>query len=112
VLLVLHPALPGAPGHEIWKRDFSGACSLFGIVFQPGFSTLAVERMAESLALFGMGASWGGFESLALPTSVVRTAGSGDFGGKLMRLHIGLEDTSDLIADLERGLAVLRETAD
>jgi cystathionine beta-lyase len=111
VLQVLHPALPGAKGHELWQRDFSGACSLFGVVFQPGFSTHAVERMAESLALFGMGASWGGFESLALPTSVVRTAGSGEFGGKLMRLHIGLEDTGDLIADLDRGLAVLRQCA-
>ena len=65
--------------------------------------------MAEALQLFGKGASWGGFESLALPTSgaITRSAGSGNFGGQLMRLHIGLEDTDDLTADLEQGLAVL-----
>ncbi len=98
---VLYPALPGSPGHDIWKRDFTGACSLFGVVFQPGFSEGAVHGMTESLELFGMGASWGGFESLALPTSVTRTAGTGDFGGELLRLHVGLEDPGDLIADLE-----------
>ncbi len=104
---VLHPALPGAPGHDLWKRDFTGACSLFGVVFQPRFSPAAVAKMAEALDLFGMGASWGGYESLVLPTTVTRTAGSGDFGGPLMRLHIGLEEPADLIADLEAGLSVL-----
>ena len=98
---VLYPALPGSPGHEIWKRDFTGACSLFGVVFQPGFSAAAVHGMTESLELFGIGASWGGFESLALPTSVTRTAGSGNFDGELLRLHVGLEEPGDLIADLE-----------
>ncbi len=98
---VLYPALPGSPGHEIWKRDFTGACSLFGVVFQPGFSAAAVHGMTESLELFGIGASWGGFESLALPTSVTRTAGSGSFDGELLRLHVGLEEPGDLIADLE-----------
>jgi cysteine-S-conjugate beta-lyase len=107
---VLHPALPGARGHEIWKRDFSGACSLFGVVFQPRFAPEAVHALVDSLELFGIGASWGGYESLALPTTgfITRTAGSGDFGGPVMRLHIGLEDPADLIADLERGLAALR----
>jgi cysteine-S-conjugate beta-lyase len=107
---VLHPALPGAPGHDLWKRDFTGASSLFGIVFQPEFSQDSVHAMAEALQLFGKGASWGGFESLALPTTgfITRTAGTGAFGGEMMRLHIGLEDTRDLKADLERGLAVLR----
>lgn len=106
----LHPALPGARGHEIWKRDFSGACSLFGVVFQPHFKPEAVHALVDSLELFGIGASWGGYESLALPTTgfITRTAGSGDFGGPVMRLHIGLEDPADLIADLERGLAALR----
>jgi cystathionine beta-lyase len=110
VARVLHPALPSCPGHEIWKRDFSGACSLFGVVFRPEFAQEAVHRMVESLTLFGIGASWGGFESLALPTNgfITRTAGSGDFGGQMLRLHIGLEEPADLIADLERGLAVLR----
>ena len=109
VLNVLHPALPGAPGHDLWKRDFSGACSLFGVVLRPEYSEAAVDRMAESLDLFGMGASWGGYESLVLPTMATRTAGNGAFGGRMLRLHIGLEDTADLIADLERGLAVLRD---
>jgi cystathionine beta-lyase len=110
VARVLHPALPSCPGHEFWKRDFTGACSLFGVVFASDYSQAAVHRMAESLALFGMGASWGGFESLALPTTgfVTRTAGSGEFGGQLLRLHIGLEEPADLIADLEQGLAALR----
>lgn len=110
---VLHPGLPGAPGHAIWKRDFTGACSLFGVVFQPLFSPAAVDAMAEALQLFGMGASWGGYESLALPTtgSITRTAGTGDFGGPMLRLHVGLEDPQDLIADLDNGLAVLRAYA-
>ena len=107
---VLHPALPGAPGHDLWKRDFTGACSLFGVVFQPEFSTAAACAMIDSLELFGIGASWGGFESLVLPTTghVVRTAGAWDYDGPLVRFHIGLEDTGDLIADLGRGMAVLR----
>lgn len=109
VKAVLHPALPGAPGHDLWKRDFTGACSLFGVVFREDVSRESVIAMAEALQLFGKGASWGGFESLALPTTgaITRTAGSGNFGGQLMRLHIGLEDTDDLKADLAQGLAVL-----
>jgi cystathionine beta-lyase len=108
---VLHPALPGAPGHALWKRDFTGACSLFGVEFQPAFSPESTHAFVESLALFGIGASWGGFESLALPTTgfITRTAGSGQFAGPVVRLHIGLEDVDDLIADLEQGLAVLRK---
>jgi cystathionine beta-lyase len=110
VLEVLHPGLPGARGHELWKRDFSGACSLFGVVFQPEFSVESTHAFVEALELFGIGASWGGFESLALPTTgfVTRTADTGKFGGPVVRLHIGLEDVDDLIADLERGLAVMR----
>ncbi|MGH7056630.1 MAG: cystathionine beta-lyase [Acetobacteraceae bacterium] len=107
---VLHPALPGAPGHSIWKRDFSGAPSLFGVVFEPRFRPEATQAMIDSLSLFGIGASWGGYESLALPTTgfLTRTAEPGkDFGGPAIRLHIGLEDPADLIADLEHGLAVL-----
>ncbi|MDE2007787.1 MAG: cystathionine beta-lyase, partial [Rhodospirillales bacterium] len=76
---VLHPALPGARGHDIWKRDFTGACSLFGVVFRPEYSVEATHAMVEALDLFGIGASWGGYESLALPTTgfVTRTAGTG-----------------------------------
>ena len=110
VAQVLHPALPGAPGHALWKRDFTGACSLFGVEFQPQFSTTSTHAFAEALELFGIGASWGGFESLALPTTgfITRTAGSGRFKGPLVRLHIGLEDVVDLIADLEQALTVMQ----
>ncbi len=105
---VLHPALPGARGHDIWKRDFTGACSLFGVVFQPGFADERVDAMAEALQLFGMGASWGGYESLALPSAgMTRTAGTGTFGGPCMRLHVGLEHPADLIADLEQAMLKL-----
>ena len=110
VAQVLHPALPGAPGHDIWKRDFSGACSLFGVEFKPDFTAEASHAMVEALELFGIGASWGGYESLALPTTgfLTRTAGTGVFAGQVVRLHIGLEDPADLIADLDQALAVLR----
>lgn len=106
---VLYPALPGARGHELWKRDFTGACSLFGIVFRPDISREQVFAMAEALQLFGKGASWGGYESLALPSTgfLARTATSGDFGGQMMRLHVGLEDVEDLKSDLAQGLAVM-----
>jgi cystathionine beta-lyase len=106
---VLYPALPGTRGHEIWKRDFTGACSLFGIVFRPDISREQVFAMAEALQLFGKGASWGGYESLALPSTgfLTRTATSGDLGGQAMRLHVGLEDVEDLKADLAQGLAVM-----
>jgi cystathionine beta-lyase len=109
VLRVLHPALPGAPGHDLWKRDFTGACSLFGVVFKPEYSREASHAFVDALTLFGIGASWGGYESLALPTSgfVTRTATSGDLGGPTVRLHIGLEDPADLIADIEQALGTL-----
>ena len=110
VAQVLHPGLPGAPGHAIWRRDFTGACSLFGVEFQPTFSPESTHAMVEALELFGIGASWGGYESLALPTTgfVTRTVGAGDFAGPLVRLHIGLEDVDDLLADLDRALGVMR----
>jgi cystathionine beta-lyase len=110
VAQVLNPALPGAPGHEIWKRDFTGACSLFGVEFTPEFSPLATHKFVEALELFGIGSSWGGFESLAVPTTgfITRTAGSGKFAGPVVRLHIGLEDVDDLTADLRQGLDVMR----
>ena len=106
---VLHPALPGAPGHALWKRDFSGACSLFGVVFDARFTPADTHRFVDALALFGIGASWGGYESLALPTTgfVTRSAGNGDLGGPAVRFHIGLEDPADLIADLTQALPAL-----
>jgi cystathionine beta-lyase len=103
---VIHPALPSHPGHAIWKRDFTGACGLFGIVFMPAPRT-AVYAFLDALTLFGIGASWGGFESLAIPFNAtpIRTATRWAPEGPTVRLHIGLEDVSDLIADLERGFA-------
>jgi len=111
VLQVLHPALPGAPGHDLWKRDFSGASSLFGVVFRPEITVEATHRMVDGLKLFGIGASWGGYESLALPTTgfVARTAGT--LPSPMVRFHIGLEDPADLIADLDRAMTLL-ETRD
>ena len=108
VLRVLHPALPGNSGHAIWQRDFTGACGLFGVVLKP-VRQEAVLALLNTLTLYGMGASWGGFESLAIPYDVssLRTATNWAPGGPSLRLHIGLEDVSDLIADLERGFAAL-----
>jgi cystathionine beta-lyase len=109
VAQVLHPALPGAPGHDIWARDFTGACSLFGVVFIPSITTAATHRMVDALKLFGIGASWGGFESLALPTTgfVTRSGVSPGFAGPMVRFHIGLEAPADLMADLEAGFTHL-----
>ena len=106
VIRVLHPALEGDPGYAIWKRDFTGASGLFSIVLKPK-SQAAVDAMLNSLKLFGMGYSWGGFESLAIPFDCAdyRTATSWAPGGPTLRLHIGLENIDDLKADLERGFA-------
>jgi cystathionine beta-lyase len=109
VAQVLHPALPGAPGHELWTRDYTGTCGLFSIVLKPGASE-AVNAFLDSLKLFGLGFSWGGFESLAIwcdPQLKVRKFAY-DYGGPLIRLHIGLESPDDLIADLRRGLDAYR----
>jgi len=110
VARVLHPALPSCPGHEFYERDFTGGCGLFGVVFQPQFSAAAVVALIDSLKLFGIGASWGGYESLVLPTTgtITRSAGTGVFEGEMARFHVGLENTDDLITDLEQGLAALR----
>jgi len=108
VARVLYAALEGDPGHAIWKRNFKGASGLFSIVLKP-CSPEAVAAFVEGLELFGIGASWGGFESLAIPfdCSKVRTATKWQPGGPTVRFHIGLEDPEDLIADLERGFARL-----
>jgi len=105
---VLHPALPGCPGHAIWQRDFTGSSGLFSIVLRPVPET-AVHAFLNALRLFGIGASWGGFESLAIPfdAAEIRTASRWAPEGPTVRLHIGLEAVEDLIADLERGFAAL-----
>ncbi len=111
---MLHPALESDPGHEIWKRDFTGACGLFSVVFKPT-SEQSVHAFLNELALFGMGFSWGGFESLVIlfDCSEYRTATKWAPGGPTVRFHIGLEDPDDLIADLERGFAAMsRELRD
>ena len=104
---VMHPALPQDPGHALWKRDFRGACGLFGVVLG-GYSPEAIAAMLDGMEHFAMGASWGGFESLILPTNpaAIRSATSWT-EGPTIRIHAGLEDPEDLIADLERGLARL-----
>jgi len=101
---VIYPALPGARGHELWKRDFTGATGLFGVVLQP-VAKERIDAMLDGMRLFAMGWSWGGFESLIIPTwpERVRTATRWDAGGPCLRLHVGLEDPADLIDDLADG---------
>ncbi|WP_184719744.1 cystathionine beta-lyase [Caulobacter sp.] len=109
VLRVLHPALPDDPGHAIWKRDFTGACGLFGLVLKP-CSQRAVHAFLDELKLFGLGFSWGGYESLAIhcdPQLKDRTVPV-NLEGPLLRLHIGLEAVEDLTADLDRAFEALR----
>jgi cystathionine beta-lyase len=112
VSTVLHPALPGTPGHEIWKRDFTGASGLFGVVLQP-FSKAAVAAMVDGMELFPMGFSWGGYESLILPVhpEASRSATRWNAPGPVLRIHAGLEDPEDLIADLARGFERLNAAA-
>lgn len=107
---VLYPALPEDPGHAIWKRDFLGASGLFGVVLKP-VSDTAVAAMLDGLELYGMGASWGGYESLILPTDArpYRTATAWAPEGPTLRIHAGLEDVGDLIADLESGFGRLKQ---
>ena len=107
VAKVYHPALPGAPGHHLWKRDFSGACGLFGFALKPG-PDIGVNAFLDALQLFGLGFSWGGFESLAISCDpqLKGRALKRDYGGPLIRLHIGLESADDLMDDLAAALDV------
>ncbi|KFG68340.1 cystathionine beta-lyase [Microvirga sp. BSC39] len=110
VARVLHPAIESYPGHEIWKRDFKGSSGLFSIVLKP-CSDRALAAMLDGLALFGMGYSWGGFESLVIPFNCAsyRTATRWEPGGHSLRFHIGFEDLDDLKRDLDAGFTRLRE---
>jgi cystathionine beta-lyase len=112
VARVLHPALPDDPGHALWRRDFLGASGLFAAVLHP-CSKAALAAMVDDLQLFGMGYSWGGYESLVLPSDPrpLRSATEWREEGRLLRFHAGLEDIDDLIADLEAGFARLNATA-
>ena len=112
VLRLLHPAMASHPGHALWKRDFTGASGLFSMVLKPA-PQQAVFAFLDTLELFGIGASWGGYESLAIPfdCTSIRTATRWAPGGPTVRFHIGLEAVEDLIDDLEQGFAALAEAA-
>ncbi|MGC2030481.1 MAG: cystathionine beta-lyase [Steroidobacteraceae bacterium] len=103
---VLHPALPSCPGHEYWLRDFTGSSSIFSIVFAERFTAGQVARFADTLQLFKIGFSWGGVTSLVMLYPNLDRPQQ-DYGGRLLRLNVGLEESSDLIADLEQALRTL-----
>ena len=107
VARVLYPALPGAPGHDLWRRDYAGAASIFGVVMKGGSETSA-HALMSALELFGLGYSWGGFESLAIVSDpqLAKRKFAPTYEGPLMRLHIGLEAEADLMADLRQALDV------
>lgn len=107
VATVFYPPLPEHPGHEIWKRDFTGGCGLFSVEFKAPQDK--VDAFVDALELFGLGASWGGYESLVIPTSIagVRTVTDWSKRGPIVRFHAGLEDPGDLIADLKRAIEKL-----
>ncbi|CAA7613979.1 cystathionine beta-lyase [Magnetospirillum sp. UT-4] len=113
VARVLYPPLPSDPGHALWKRDFDGACGLFGVILKPA-AKAALDAMLDHYEHFNLGFSWGGFESLVIPTtghSIIRTATAWRPEGPSLRFHAGLEDADDLLADLEAGFARLNAAA-
>lgn len=105
---VLYPALSNAPGHAVWKRDFSGASGLFSVVLKSAPEQI-LAAMLDDLSLFGMGFSWGGFESLVVPFKPVRTTTTWTAPGPCLRFHIGLESPDDLIDDLKQGFERLKK---
>ena len=110
IKVVLHPALPSCPGHEHWRRDFTGSSSIFSIVFVERFTPAQVISFADRLTLFKIGFSWGGVTSLVIVYPNLDRAGQ-DYGGRLVRLNVGLEESSDLIADLDRALSSMAAPA-
>ena len=112
VARVLCPALPGDPSHALWQRDCTGANGLLTVELADAFDSAHAERLIDSLRLFGIGASWGGFESLVIPVQLnSRALLDPTPRGAMLRLHIGLEDPEDLIGDLEQGLSALTQTS-
>lgn len=109
IATVLHPALEGSPGHDIWRRDFSGAASLFSVIFQPHISQAKIDGCINKLQLFRIGYSWGGSCSLAMPFEMNKIRKNWPYQGQLLRLYVGLEDTDDLIDDLNQALSILKE---
>lgn len=110
ILKVLHPALPDCQGHEIWKRDFTGSSGLFSVVLDPKYTHQNLANMLDNMSIFGLGFSWGGFESLIIPfdCSSYRTVTKWNPGGLTIRLQIGLEDMDDLKSDLAQGFNRLK----
>ncbi|HEX3809960.1 MAG TPA: cystathionine beta-lyase [Rhizomicrobium sp.] len=104
---VLYPALESDPGHALWKRDFTGASGLFGVVLKP-CDHAAFARFMDSLKLFGMGYSWGGYESLIVPAHIKRTVKPLEAEGRVVRIHAGLENADDLLADLEQAFGKMK----
>jgi cystathionine beta-lyase len=109
---VFYPALPEDPGHDLWKRDFSGASGLFGLALKP-CTDGQLAAFLDGMELFGMGFSWGGFESLCLATNPgpIRSAVAWKSSGPCLRIHAGLEDPEDLMDDLEAAFRRLRDTS-
>ena len=107
---VLHPALDSCPGHEYWERDFTGSSSVFSIVFDERFTADQVFAFVDRLTLFEIGFSWGGVTSLVVAYPDIDRPGQ-DYGGRLVRLNVGLEEPSDLIADLDRSLSAMAPPA-
>jgi cysteine-S-conjugate beta-lyase len=99
---VLHPALPSCPGHETWKRDFSGSSGLFSVVFREPIVKREIQDAMDRLTLFGMGYSWGGVSSLVVTPDTEEAPNARRYGERLLRLYVGLEDADDLIADLQQ----------
>ncbi len=110
VELVLHPAMDSCVGHELWKRDFTGSAGVFSIVLKPEFDKEEVRQFVNSLELFQVGYSWGGVASLAMAYDFTHYKGRPTYQHRIVRLNVGLEETEDLIADLDQALGALSKT--
>src|SRR5690606_19116092 len=108
IAAVLHPAFADCPGHAHWQRDFSGAGGLFSVLFDSQYAEAQTDRFVDGLKLFRIGFSWGGVHSLAVPYRMQGMRADWTHAGQLVRLNIGLEETDDLIADLEQALRLLQ----